>query len=302
MTTQDLTNEILRLKKEKQATLLVHNYQRSEIQDIADFLGDSLGLSRQATQVSNPMIVFSGVQFMAETAKILSPEKTVLLPRLDAGCPMAEMVEVQSLQKLKKDHPKAMVVTYVNSTAEVKAESDVCCTSANAIQVVQNIEANEVIFTPDRNLASYVQRFTKKKIIPWDGYCYVHQRFSKEEVQEAKTNHPDGLLMVHPECPPEVVDEADEVLSTSGMIRFARESSSKIFLVGTEEGMIYRLKKENPDKTFLSVGAAKMCRGMKVTHLEDLYDSLSKNQYEITIPPEIIKPAKITLERMLRYV
>ena len=297
-----MVEEILRLKKEKKAVLLVHNYQRGEIQELADFLGDSLGLSRKASQVPNPMIVFCGVVFMAETAKILSPDKKVLLPRLDANCPMADMVTAYELKKLKAKHPRAIVVTYVNSTAEVKAESDVCCTSANAIRVVQNVDADEIIFTPDRNLASYVQRFTKKKIIPWDGYCYVHDRFTKEEVIQAKDAHPDALLMVHPECRPEVIDEADEVLSTSGMVRTARDSSAKKFLVGTEEGMLYRLKKENPDKTFYSAGTAKMCRGMKQTRLENLYHALQKEQHTIELPEGTMGRARTSLERMLTYV
>ena len=296
------SKEILRLKKEKGAVLLVHNYQRGEIQEMADFLGDSLDLSRKASQVSDPMIVFCGVKFMAETAKILSPEKKVLLPRQDANCPMAEMVDVGGLKKLKTQNPEAVVVTYVNSTAEVKAESDVCCTSANAIQVVKNIDAEEIIFTPDRNLASYVQRFTRKKIIPWDGFCYVHDQFTREEVLRARQVHPDALLMVHPECSPEVIDEADEVLSTSGMVRVARESSSKEFLVGTEEGMLYRLKKENPNKTFYSAGTAKMCIGMKRTRLEDLYQAFIKERYAIEIPEEVMNRARTALEKMLTYV
>jgi quinolinate synthase len=302
MNQDHLIREIKKLKTEKQAVLLVHNYQIAEIQELADFLGDSLGLSRKATEVENPLIVFCGVRFMAETAKILSPEKTVLLPRLDAGCPMAEMVDVEGLRALKKKHPDAMVVTYVNSTAEVKAESDVCCTSANAVQVVQNVEAEEIIFAPDRNLAAYVQRFTNKRIVSWDGYCYVHERFTLEEVIQSKAAHPDALVMVHPECPPEVIDAADEVQSTSGMIRVARESHVKTFLISTEEGLLHRLKRENPDKTFYSVGSAKMCRGMKVTKLEDLYQSLSKSQHVIEVDEPVMHRARHALERMLQYV
>jgi len=302
MDKNEMTEEILRLKKMKDAVLLVHNYQRGEIQDMADYLGDSLDLSRQASRVSGRMIVFCGVKFMAETAKILSPDKTVLLPRKDAGCPMAKMVDVQGLKDLKAKHPKARVVTYVNSTAEVKAESDVCCTSANAIRVVQNIDSDDIIFTPDRNLASYVQRFTKKTIIPWEGYCYVHDRFTREEVLRAKQAHPEALLMVHPECPPEVIDAADEVLSTSGMVKTAKESTAKKFLVGTEEGMLYRLKKENPEKTFYSAGTAKMCQGMKVTRLEDVYQTFMKEQHAIQIPIEIRDRARKALESMLTYV
>jgi quinolinate synthase len=302
MNQNQLISEIKKLKAEKQAVLLVHNYQIGEIQELADFLGDSLGLSRKAAQVENPLIVFCGVRFMAETAKILSPEKTVLLPRLDAGCPMAEMADVEGLRALKKEHPDALVVTYVNSTAEVKAESDVCCTSANAIQVVQNIEANEVIFAPDRNLAAYVQRFTNKKILPWDGYCYVHDRFTVDEVVQSKKAHPDALVMVHPECSPEVIDAADEVQSTSGMVRVARESPVNTFLIGTEEGLLHRLRRENPNKTFYSIGSAKMCKGMKVTRLEDLYQSLLKSQHLIEVDGSVIQRARQALEKMLQYV
>ena len=302
MHNHQLVEDILRLKEEKKAVLLVHNYQRGEIQDLADYLGDSLGLSRKAAEVEHPMIVFCGVKFMAETAKILSPDKTVLLPRQDAGCPMAHMVNVLELKALKARHPNALVVTYVNSTAEVKAESDVCCTSANAVQVVQNIEADEIIFTPDRNLAAYVQRFTNKKIIPWEGFCYVHDLFTKEEVIRAREVHPDAVVMVHPECRPDLIDEADEVLSTSGMVRFARESSAQTILVGTEEGMLYRLRKENPDKAFYSAGTAKMCQGMKRTRLEDLHQAFIKEQYAIDIPQDIMNRARTSLERMLQYV
>ncbi len=302
MNEEKLTQQIARLKKAKKAVLLVHNYQRGEIQEIADFLGDSLELARKSAQITADILVFCGVKFMAETAKILSPHKKVLLPRLEAGCPMAEMVDVQGLRQLKKQHPRALVVTYVNSTAEVKAESDVCCTSANAVNVVQNVESDEIIFTPDKNLAAYVQRHTDKKIIPWDGYCYVHNRFSKEEIVRAKQLHPDALLMVHPECSPEVIDEADEVLSTGGMVRFARKTTVDKILVGTEEGMLYRLKKENPDITFLSAGSAKMCRGMKITQLEDVHNSLHEEQFSIDVPVTTQEKARKAIERMLAYV
>jgi len=302
MSQSEIFKDIHRLKKENDAVFLVHNYQRGEIQELADYLGDSLGLSRIAEEAPNPVIIFCGVRFMAETAKILSPEKTVLLPSSDAGCPMADMVNVEKLKALKSRHPNALVVTYVNSTAEVKAESHVCCTSANAVTVVKNVEADEIIFTPDKNLAAWVQRFTDKKIIPWEGYCYVHQRFTKEEVIRAKEAYPDSLLMVHPECPPEVVDLADEVLSTSGMVRVARESTAKTFLVGTEEGMLYRLKKENPDKKFYSAGTAKMCQGMKRTRLEDVHKALLKNQYAMELPVDIMDKARSSLQKMLQYV
>jgi quinolinate synthase len=297
-----IKRQILDLKKERRALLLVHNYQRPEIQDLADHLGDSLDLSRRAAQADEPVIVFCGVKFMAETAKILSPGKTVLLPRMNAGCPMAEMMDVESLLSLKRQHPEAVVVTYVNSTAAVKAVTDVCCTSANAVKVVQGVESDTVIFAPDRHLASWVQRFTGKRIIPWDGYCYVHNRFTPEEVHEARRAHPDAVVVVHPECPAEVVDLADEVLSTSGMVRFAAETAKKTIVLGTEEGILHRLKKENPDKQFFTLGPAKMCRGMKTTRIEDLHAALALMQHEILLPDEIIRKAGTALERMLRYV
>ncbi len=302
MTSNEITERILQLKTEKNAVLLVHNYQIPEIQDIADHLGDSLGLSRIAAKTDAEIIVFCGVMFMAETAKILSPDKKVLLPRLEAGCPMADMANVEDLKKLKTKHPDAKVVTYVNSTAEVKAETDVCCTSANAVQVVQNIEADKIIFAPDKNLASWVQRFTDKKIIPWDGYCYVHEQYTVEEVEAAKAAHPDALIMAHPECPAKVADMADEVLSTSGMVKFAKETDAKKFLIGTEASMIHRLQKENPDKTFLALGKAKFCRGMKTTRLEDVYNALHREQHEITVPQDVMDKASLALEKMISYV
>jgi len=292
---------ILRLKREKNALLLVHNYQLPEIQDIADVLGDSLDLSRRAAAAEEKVIVFCGVRFMAETAKILAPEKTVLLPRRDAGCPMAETIDADSLRKMKLQYPKAKVVTYVNSTAEVKAESDVCCTSANAVKVVQDIEADEILFTPDRNLASYVQRFTQKKIIPWQGFCYVHEQFRLEDVIHAKEAHPNALLLVHPECPPEIVDMADQVLSTSGMVRFSRESSAKAFLIATEEGLIHRLKSENPYKAFYSAGPARTCLNMKRTRLWDVAAALEHDQYRMDVPEPVASRARRALEAMLAY-
>lgn len=298
----NILEEITKLKKEKDAIILVHNYQRPEIQDIADFLGDSLGLAKQAAETKARIIVFCGVRFMAETAKILSPEKIVLLPRKEAGCPMADMITAEDLRSLKKKHPDAKVVSYVNTSAEVKAESDVCCTSANAIKVVKNICTEKIIFTPDKNLAAYCQRFTDKEIIPWNGYCHVHERITKEEVLLAKEKFPDALLLVHPECKPSVIDLADEVLSTSGMLSFAKKSDKKRFLIGTEEGLIYRLKKENPGKEFYTAGTAKMCRNMKLTTLNDVYLSLKEERYPIELAEGIIKSAQKTLTEMLKYV
>jgi len=302
MDTKKIINQISQLKKEKNAILLVHNYQRKEIQDIADLLGDSLDLSKRAGQTPHQTIVFCGVRFMAETAKILSPEKTVLLPQPNASCPMAAMADTEGLRKLKAKNPEACVVTYINSTAEVKAESDVCCTSANAISVVQNIKARKVIFAPDKHLASWVQRFTDKTIIPWDGYCYVHNQFSEEEVLQARKSHPNAVFMVHPECPKEVADLADHVLSTSGMVRTAKESDAAVFVVGTEEGMLYRLKAENPEKQFFSLGTPKTCRGMKVTQIQNVHQALLKNQYEIILDEALMDKARSALQRMLLYV
>ncbi|MGC9337157.1 MAG: quinolinate synthase NadA [Candidatus Cloacimonadia bacterium] len=298
----NLTEEIIRLKKKKNAIILVHNYQRPEIQEIADFLGDSLGLAREAAKTNARIIVFCGVKFMAETAKILSPEKAVLLPVKEAGCPMADMITAEELRGLKKKYPDAKVVSYVNTNADVKAESDVCCTSANAVKVVKNVEAERIIFTPDKNLASYCQRFVDKEIIPWNGYCYVHERITKKEVLLAKKEFPDALLIVHPECNPAVIDLADAVLSTSQMVEFARKSDKKRFLIGTEEGLIYRLKKENPEKEFCAAGSPKVCRNMKLTTLNDVYRALEEERFAIELPEEIVKRAKKSLELMLRYV
>jgi quinolinate synthase len=298
---EELVRDILRLKGEKNALLLVHNYQLPEIQDIADVLGDSLDLSRKAARAEESVIVFCGVRFMAETAKILSPQKTVLLPRRDAGCPMADTIDVEGLKNLKSLHPNAKVVTYVNSTAEVKAESHVCCTSANAVKVVQNVDADEIIFTPDRNLAAWVRRFTAKTVIPWQGFCYVHEQFRKEEVESARRAHPGALLLVHPECPPEITDMADEVLSTSGMLRFAADSRERSFLIATEEGLIYRLKKENPGKEFHSAGPARTCLNMKKTRLADVAAALENNRYPMHVPEPVASKARQALEAMLAY-
>ena len=297
-----LVEKIVHLKEEKDAVILVHNYQRSEIQDIADFLGDSLALSRQAEELTCKMIVFCGVRFMAETAKIISPDKVVLLPRKEAGCPMANMITKEELQKMKIKYPEARVVSYVNTTAEIKAESDVCCTSANAIAVVQNIDAERVIFIPDKNLANYVSRFTDKEVIPHNGYCYVHDRIRAEDIKKAKEIHPDAVIFVHPECPPEVIELADEVASTGGMLKLARASEARKFIIGTEKGLIYRLKKENPEKEFFAAGPALICHDMKLTRLEDVYLSLKEERYKVEIEDNIAKRARKALNEMLRYV
>jgi len=298
----DYVEEINELKDKKNAVILVHNYQRGKIQDIADYLGDSLGLSQQAKSTKAEIIVFCGVKFMAETAKILSPNKKVLMPRKEAGCPMANMVTPRDVLTLRDKYPRAKVVSYVNTNADVKAVSDVCCTSANAVEVVKNIDSDEIIFVPDKNLGSYVKRFTSKRIILWDGFCYVHDRISKDEVISAKEKHPEALLLVHPECRPEVIDVADEVLSTSGILKFAKKSNTKSFLIGTEEGIIYRLKKENPEKVFYNVGTPRVCSDMKLTHLEDVYLALKEEKNEITLSKDIISASQKALEEMLKYV
>jgi len=239
---------------------------------------------------------------MAESAKILSPDKTVLLPRLDAGCPLADMITAEQLRSMKEEHPGAAVVCYVNSSAEVKAESDVCCTSANALQVVRGMPADEIIFVPDQNLGQYVSRFTEKKIILWKGYCSVHHRIRAGDLNKVRQAHPEAVVLVHPECRPEVVDLADEVLSTGGMLRFARSSDARSFIIGTEIGLIYRLQKENPEKTFYSVGHVMVCVNMKKIGLQDVLRALQENQFDISIPEEIARRARGALDRMLQYV
>lgn len=297
-----LHQEIKELQKAKNAVLLVHNYQVEEVQLTADYLGDSLDLSRTAAKVKHDMIIFAGVKFMAETAKILSPDKKVLLPRLDAGCPMADMIVVDELLELKEKHKNAKVVTYVNSSVEIKAESDVCCTSANAISVVKNIDADEIIFVPDQNLGSYVQKMVpEKKIFLHEGYCYVHNRIKKEEVEEMKKHYPEAVVMVHPETRMEVIELADEVLSTNGMIMYVAGSDAKEFIVGTEQGLLERMKRENPGKEFYPAFRPRICSNMKRTSLQDVYDSLKEEKYEIEIDPEIARRANKALEGMLKY-
>jgi len=302
LSTEEMSLEIRQLARERQALILVHNYQLPEIQDLADYLGDSLDLARRSAEATHPVILFCGVRFMAETAKILSPDKMVLLPRPDAGCPMADMADVEGLRNLKAEHPNAKVVAYVNTNADLKAEVDVCCTSANAVKVVEGVDAEEIIFVPDCNLASWVQRFTKKKIIPWAGFCPIHRRFTVEEVKAVRERYPDALIMVHPECDPEVIDLIDEVTSTNGMVRLAQSSDRKRFIVGTEEGLIYRLKKENPAKEFYSLGTPKVCENMKKIRLKHVLEALKKDQYQIQVDPSIAFRAQKALDEMLRYV
>ncbi len=294
-----MMDDILALKKEKNAVILAHNYQVPAVQDIADMTGDSLELSRAAARLDAEVIVFCGVDFMAETAAILSPQKRIVLPVKGAGCPMAHMITSQQLRDMRSLYPGAAVVSYVNTTAEVKAESDICCTSANGVQVVNSLDQEQVIFVPDRNLAAYVQRHTSKQIIPWNGYCYVHDRFTSEEVGAARALHPQAEVLVHPECRPEVIDAADQVFSTSGMGRHARASTAKEFIIGTEVGMIYRLKRDNPDKEFYPLSDRAVCQNMKKTSLKDVLRALQTLEPRVTVPDDIAAKARLSIERML---
>lgn len=293
--------EIERLKHERDAVILAHNYQPREVQDAADYTGDSLGLSRKAAELPQSVIVFCGVDFMAETAKILSPLKTVLMPRPEATCPMAAMVGPGDIETMRAEHPGAPVVSYVNTTAAVKAASDVCCTSSNAVEIVRSLDGDEVIFVPDRNLADWVRTRTGKTVHAWDGWCYVHRKFDAGEVSRAKRERRGAVLMVHPECDPDVVALADEVLSTGGMLRFARGSDAEEFLVATEEGLLHRLKKENPSKRFWSAGRAQVCRNMKLTALEDVLRALREMEHEVALPAETVERARGPIEEMVKY-
>ncbi|WP_340820422.1 quinolinate synthase NadA [Methanolobus sp. WCC4] len=295
---QDIIHRILELKKERNAVILAHNYERGEIQDIADFTGDSLGLSRQAMDQEAEVIVFCGVHFMAESAAILSPEKTVLLPELYAGCPMASMVTADALREEKKKYPDAAVVCYVNSTADVKAECDICCTSANAVEVVNSLEEDEVLFVPDKNLADYVSRFSTKRIIPWEGYCPTHNQILASDVLKAKQEHPDAEVLAHPECRREVIDLADRVFSTTGMVEHAKTAGDE-FIIVTERGIIHKLQKDNPEKRFYNVSEFTVCPEMKAIDLESLLLSLENMQHVITVPEDIANKARVALDRML---
>jgi len=290
---------IRELLDDKNAILLAHYYQRDEIQDIADILGDSLALSMEAAETDADIIVFAGVRFMAESASILSPDKTVILPRLDAGCPLADRITVEELEEAKAKHPGAAVVTYVNSSAEIKAHSDICCTSANAVRIVNSIQADTVLMVPDGNLARYTAQFTKKKVIPWRGFCYVHNDLLPEEVQRAKDAHPGAPVAVHPECRPEVTAMADFVGSTSGILTFARETDAQEVIIGTERGIMHQLKKENPGKRFFPASDHLTCLDMKRMTLDDVLVALLEMRHVIRVPDEILVPANLALSRML---
>lgn len=298
--TEKIIKQIEHLKKERNAVILVHNYQPPEVQDIADFLGDSLGLSRTAAETDADVIVFCGVHFMAETASILSPDKTVLLPDLHAGCPMADMIEADKVRYMKLAYPEAAVVSYVNTSAEVKAESDICCTSANAVEVVESVSEPQVIFIPDKYLGRYVNERTRKEVILSTGYCPTHVKILPEHIRQRKKEHPDALVMVHPECPTSVSRLADMILSTGGMIREAHETDKQEMIIGTETGIIYRLKKENPDKTFYPAYEGAVCPNMKKISLEKVLWTLRHMNNEVTVDSKIRKQALRAIERMLQ--
>lgn len=294
-----IRQEIRDLLKERNAVLLAHNYMRDEVQEIADLTGDSLGLSLEAAKTESSVIVFCGVHFMAESAAILSPEKTVLLPRLDAGCPMSDMVTAEELIAFKGEHKDVPVVTYVNSSAAVKAVSDICCTSANAVKVVNSLADREVIFVPDKNLGQFVAARTDKIFHFWEGYCPTHERLKVEDVNRLKERYPDALFICHPECNPAVVDLADHVCSTSGMYDWCRNSKARRFIIGTEAGILYRLKLDSPEKDFIIASPALICPNMKLTSLEDIRDSLLSMSPIVKVPEGIRIPAKRALDRML---
>lgn len=295
-----LSIEIRELARERGAVILAHNYQRGEVQDVADFTGDSLGLSREAASTDAEVVVFAGVHFMAETAKLLSPAKRVLLPEPRAGCPMADMLTGQQLREWKAQYPGVPVVTYVNSSADVKAESDVCVTSANAVAVVKALAAEKILFAPDRNLGSWVARsLPDVEVVLWDGWCPTHDEVTLEQVASARDAHPDAAVMVHPECRPEVVDLADAVLSTSQMLAYAAKNSAEEFVVVTESGLVHSLQKAAPGKRFHELAPRMLCPNMKLTTLAKVRDALTLDQFEVTVPDDVADRARGAVERMV---
>ena len=302
MRQEEVIARILELKEEKDACILAHNYQIPEIQDLADFTGDSLELARQATRVERSRIVFCGVDFMAESAAILNPQKTVLIPSLQARCPMAAMATAEAVREKRREYPEAAVCSYVNTSAEVKAESDICCTSSSGVRIVQSLAERQVIFVPDRNLGHYISTQTDKEMILWPGFCIVHERLTLEEVLEARRQHPRAELLVHPECRPEVVAVADAVLSTSGMLRHARQSAADEFIIATEVGLLHPLRKQNPDKRFYPAASHMVCQMMKKINLENLLEALEKDRYVVRVPEEVRERALRARERMFEAV
>lgn len=290
------------LKKERNAIILAHYYMRPEVQAVADYIGDSFGLSQQARDTDADVILFCGVHFMAESAKILNPDKIVLMPDERSGCPMADMVTGPGLKQLKEQHPNATVVAYVNTSAEVKAETDICCTSSNALKVIESVESDEIIWVPDKNLGHYVSQFTDKKMIIWQGYCNTHDLLTPEEVLELKRQYPNAPIVVHPECRPEVVALGDYVGSTTGILKFCRESNFDDYIVATEEGVRYMLEKEGPNKRFHFASRYMVCPNMKVHNVKKMVRALETMQPQIEVDPEIAAKAKRSLDRMLEVV
>ncbi len=300
MEQQMIIGEIKRLKEEKNAVILAHNYQIPEIQDIADYVGDSLGLSRKAADTDADIIVFCGVHFMAESAKILSPNKKVLLPVLDAGCPMADMIDADQLKMFKEEYPDATVVCYVNSSAEVKAESDICVTSSNALKIIKSLDSKRIIFIPDQNLGNYISsKVPEKEIICWEGFCITHHRVRHNEIDMIRRHKGKTKILVHPECNPAVVEKGDFVGSTSQIIEYIKQSDDKEFIIGTEMGILHTLRKQNPGKKFHLLSPALVCYNMKKTSLEDVYRALNEEKNEISVDNEVMDKAYKSLERML---
>ncbi|MED1786936.1 quinolinate synthase NadA [Brevibacillus laterosporus] len=293
----ELRERLFQLKEERNAIILAHFYQRPEIQEVADFIGDSFGLAQKAKETKADVILFCGVHFMGESAKILNPNKTVIIPDERAGCPMADMVNVEGLRKVKAQHPNAKVVAYINTSADVKAETHICCTSSNAQRVIESVDSDEIIWVPDKNLGHYVSQFTSKKMIIWEGYCNTHDQLSVQDIMLMKAEHPEALVVVHPECRPEVVALADYVGSTTGILKFCRESNQKEFIIGTEDGTRYMLEKDSPNKQFYF--ASMVCPNMKVNTLKKCVEALETLKPQIYVPEHVANAARASLERML---
>lgn len=295
-----LVNEIKRLKKEKNALVLAHNYQLPEVQEVADIVGDSLKLSQEATKAKEDIIVLCGVHFMAESAKILSPNKKVLLPVKDAGCPMADMIDATRLKLFKKEYPNVPVVCYINTSVEVKAESDICCTSSNALRIINSISSNKIIFVPDKNLGQYLAKQVRnKELILWDGFCIVHHRVKSSSISEIREQYPEALILVHPECQLNILEEADFVGSTSEILNYASSSRAETFVIGTEMGVMHSLQKNNPNKKFYLLSPSLICANMKKTSLQDIKNALLNEEYEIVVDERVRLRASKSLERMI---
>jgi quinolinate synthase len=297
---RELKERLLQLKKERNAIILAHYYQRDEIQEVADFRGDSFLLAQKAAETDADVIVFCGVHFMGESAKILAPNKKVIIPDERAGCPMADMVNVEGLRALKRQHPGATVVSYINTTADVKSETDICCTSANAVKVIESVESDEIIWVPDKNLGDYVSKFTNKKMIIWEGYCNTHDMLTVKDVEEMKAQYPNAQFVVHPECRPEVVQLGDFVGSTTAIIKYCKESDCQEFIVGTEDGTGYQLRLDSPNKQFYFATKYLVCPNMKVNNLKKVVRCLETMQPEIYVPSHVADKARSSLERMLQ--